>query len=108
VTALAPTRPIGLFWQYTLNAGAVNEAIGLARDLGCALLAPGELPSEFTGGSPRGRRWIRSQLTSCLTGVYSRRRERSRGLTRQWTQPNKPLSLSSHEDSRGLWRGVSV
>ena len=53
MTALAPTRPIGLFWQYTLNAGAVNEAIGLARDLGCALLAPGELPSEFTGGSPR-------------------------------------------------------
>ena len=28
--------------------------------------------------------------------------------TRQWTQPNKPLSLSNHEDSRGLWRDVSV
>jgi len=50
---LAPTRPIGLFGHYTLNAGAVNEAIGLARDLACALLAPGELQSEFAGGSPR-------------------------------------------------------
>jgi len=53
MTALAPTRPNGLFGHYTLNAGAVNEAIGLARDLGCALLAPGELQSEFAGGSPK-------------------------------------------------------
>ena len=53
VTALAPTRPIGLFWHYTLNAGTVNEAIGLARDPGGALLVPGELQSEFAGGSPR-------------------------------------------------------
>ena len=32
-------------------------------------------------------------------------RERPRSA-RQWIQPNKPLSLSNHEDSRGLYRSL--
>ena len=65
---LAPTRPISLVRQYTLNAGAVNEAIGLTRDLGvCTACAPGELESEFAGAT-LSTSWTRRTWWQSLVG----------------------------------------